>query len=85
MEKNVSVNAGGGMSLCTVLTIIFVVLKLVGVIEWSWVWVLAPLWIGFGLFLVVLIIMLVILAIGSAAIKSHHRSFRSNTGWRRFR
>ncbi len=28
------------------LTVVFVVLKLAGVIDWSWVWVLAPLWIG---------------------------------------
>ena len=34
------------LSLSTVLTLIFVVLKLIGVIDWSWVWVLAPFWIG---------------------------------------
>lgn len=27
------------------LTLIFIVLKLCGVIAWSWLWVLAPLWI----------------------------------------
>jgi hypothetical protein len=32
------------------LTIVFVTLKLIGVIDWSWVWVLAPLWGGFMLF-----------------------------------
>ena len=26
------------------LTIVFIVLKLVGVINWSWLWVLCPLW-----------------------------------------
>lgn len=34
------------ISLGTLLTIIFVVLKLTHVINWSWWWVLAPLWIG---------------------------------------
>jgi hypothetical protein len=29
------------------LTIIFVIAKLAGWIAWSWLWVLAPLWIGF--------------------------------------
>lgn len=38
---------GGGLSLPVVLTIIFVVLKLIGVITWSWLWVLSPLWIAF--------------------------------------
>lgn len=28
------------------LTITFIVLKLIGVITWSWVWVLAPIWIS---------------------------------------
>lgn len=28
------------------LAIVFIVLKLCGVITWSWVWVLSPIWIG---------------------------------------
>lgn len=35
----------GGMGFCSVLTLIFIVLRLCGVIDWSWWWVLAPLWI----------------------------------------
>lgn len=38
-------NNTGAMKFCDVLLIVFVVLKLVGVIDWSWVWVLAPFWI----------------------------------------
>lgn len=38
------------MSLSAVLFIVFLVLKLVGVIAWSWWWVTAPLWIGLILF-----------------------------------
>jgi hypothetical protein len=34
------------MEIGIILTIIFVVLRLTGVIGWSWWWVLAPLWIG---------------------------------------
>lgn len=37
-----------------VLLVIFIVLKLIGVINWSWVWVLSPLW---GSILFVLIIL----------------------------
>lgn len=33
------------MSFGTALTIVFIVLKLCGVITWSWLWVLSPLWI----------------------------------------
>lgn len=42
-----------GASLSTVLFLIFLVLKLIGTIDWSWWWVTAPLWIGWGLSLVV--------------------------------
>ena len=38
------------------ITIIFVVLKLTGVIDWSWWWVLSPLLIPIGLLIVVLIV-----------------------------
>ena len=34
----------GGLGIVSVLTIIFVVLKLLGVIKWSWIWVLSPIW-----------------------------------------
>lgn len=34
-----------GLGLCDVLAVVFVVLKLIGVIDWSWWWVLAPVWI----------------------------------------
>ena len=47
-------SSSGGLGLCGVLTIVFVVLKLVGVINWSWIWVLSPIWID--IVLVVLII-----------------------------
>ena len=35
-----------GLGVCDVLAIVFIVLKLVGVINWSWVWVLSPIWIS---------------------------------------
>jgi len=54
-----TIQTSGGIGLPMVLTIIFVVLKLVGVIAWSWWWVLSPLWISFllgvGIFIFVLI------------------------------
>lgn len=37
-------SAGGGIGFCGILTIVFIVLKLVGVIDWKWVWVLSPIW-----------------------------------------
>ena len=45
-------------SLCLgeVLLIVFIVLKLCGVIHWSWWWVLSPIWIGVGLVVVIKLI-----------------------------
>ncbi len=34
------------MGLSGVLLVVFVVLKLTGLIAWSWWWVLSPIWIG---------------------------------------
>ena len=36
----------GGLGIVSVLTIVFIVLKLLGVIQWSWIWVLLPIWIS---------------------------------------
>lgn len=46
--------SGSGIGATTVLTMIFIVLKLVGVISWSWWWVLSPLWIGLALGLILI-------------------------------
>lgn len=40
------------------LGVAFVVLKLLGTIDWPWLWVLAPFWIPLALFVIVLIVML---------------------------
>lgn len=34
----------GGIGFCGLLTILFIGLKLGKIIDWSWVWVLAPVW-----------------------------------------
>lgn len=63
MANTSNVNASvspGGLGLVSVLTILFVVLKLVGVISWSWIWVLSPIWIGAGLGILFFLIFFVI-------------------------
>lgn len=37
-------NTSGGISALSLLGVVFVTLKLCGVIEWSWWWVTAPFW-----------------------------------------
>lgn len=45
-----------GPGIGSILTVAFVILKLCGVISWSWWWVLAPTWIPLAIVLVILII-----------------------------
>ena len=52
-------SGGAGISVAGLLGVAFVVLKLCGVIDWPWLWVLSPFWIG----LVIGIIIFVVLAI----------------------
>lgn len=66
--------SSSGISVTGVLTIVFVILKVLGVIAWSWWWVLSPLWIGFGIAaLVFLLIMAVSAVVGIVAAKSADR------------
>ena len=58
-------NASGGLGLGTVLFLIFLVLKLCDVIDWSWWWVTAPLWIPFALFVsICLVVFLIAFCVG---------------------
>ncbi len=52
----------GFVSVPSLLTIVFVVLKLTGAISWSWLWVLAPTWIPLAIVVIVLIVGLCIIA-----------------------
>ena len=59
MSKNVQVSSGNA-GFCGLLTIVFITLKLCGVIAWSWWWVFAPLWMPLALVLGILLIGLII-------------------------
>lgn len=60
MSDNNSSSAGGGVSLCSLVFIVFLVLKLCKVINWSWWWVTSPLWIPLTLGIVVILIVFII-------------------------
>lgn len=53
-EKNNSKK--GGIGFVGLLTILFIALKLLGKISWSWVWVLSPLWIPVAISIILIII-----------------------------
>ncbi len=39
-----TMSSSGGIGFCGLLTIVLIVLKLINKIQWSWIWVLSPLW-----------------------------------------
>ena len=62
-DNNTVYKSGGGIGFAGVLTIVFVVLKLVGVINWPWIWVLSPIWISIGIALIFALILFIIFII----------------------
>jgi hypothetical protein len=64
--SNSSNSSAGGIGFAGLLTIVFITLKLIGKIDWSWWWVLCPLWISAAIAIVILgIAMVVVIASGS--------------------
>lgn len=49
-------NQSGGIGICTLLTVLFVGLKLTDNIDWSWWWVLSPMWLPFVVLLFLLLV-----------------------------
>jgi hypothetical protein len=62
----------GGVGFTGLLAVAFIVLKLIGVIHWSWWWVTAPLWGGLAIFIAIMIVLLLVLGIGEL-IGGHQR------------
>ena len=50
----------GSVGIAGTLTIVFIVLKLCGLIAWSWTWVLSPLWISEILWTIFVVVILLV-------------------------
>ncbi len=61
MSSTNSSSSSSGISFTGLLTVLFIGLKLCGVIDWSWWWVLSPTLISFAIALVVLVVASVLL------------------------
>ena len=60
-------SSSGGLGFTGTLTILFIGLKLCNVINWSWWWVLSPIWISLSLVLFILAIVLTVAIIAEAS------------------
>lgn len=54
MSENSS-SSSTGIGFGGLLTLVFITLKLLGKIDWSWWWVLSPLWIGLAIALLIFV------------------------------
>jgi hypothetical protein len=59
-------NTDSGTNVTGVLLILFIVLKLTNNIDWSWLWVLSPLWIPVGIVVAVAALSALILLVMEA-------------------
>lgn len=57
MNDNSS-SSSGGIGFAGLLAIVFITLKLIGKIDWPWIWVLSPIWISAGIVILILLIFL---------------------------
>lgn len=55
MQKNINLD----FTFFGLLTIVFIVLKLCNVIDWSWWWVLAPTWIPIAIVVIIVVIVVI--------------------------
>ncbi len=63
MANNNSTTQTGGIGFFGLLAIVFITLKLMGYITWSWWWVLAPLWAPLAVVLVIFLLIVLIAAV----------------------
>ena len=59
MRMETKAKCSHGMDPVVALALIFVVLKAAGLISWSWLWVLSPIWLTYLFFVVILSAILV--------------------------
>lgn len=82
-DKPVTKVTVNGVSFWTLLAIVFITLKLIGKITWSWFWVLTPIWGGLALAAVVVLGMIIVAVIMTmreerrAKRRSDHRGEKS--------
>jgi len=63
MSESKTTASGGGVGFLGLLCLLFIGLKLGNVIDWSWWWVMSPLWIPFAIFAVVFAVVCVAVGI----------------------
>jgi hypothetical protein len=63
--SNAGTSSVASFPIAWILTIVFVVLKLTHTIDWSWWWVLSPLWISAAFVIAILLLVAIIIVIAA--------------------
>jgi MFS superfamily sulfate permease-like transporter len=79
MSKETSSSSSSGIGFCGLLTVAFVVLKLVHVIGWSWWWVLCPIWIPTGIVVFVLLVIFLVAVFATHSKDTHVNGDKADT------
>ena len=61
---NNKTTSGGGITFVSLLQLVFIVLKLCGVITWSWVFVLMPLIVATGITIILFAVLAILMLVG---------------------
>lgn len=61
---NNKTTTGGGITFVSLLQLVFIVLKLCGVITWSWVFVLMPLIVATGITIILFVVLAILMLVG---------------------
>ncbi len=76
-------STSGGIGFTGLLTIVFIVLKLLDKIDWSWWWVLSPLWIPVGLIIAGLVVYIPYALWKRKDARNRIRAGYSEYGWKK--
>lgn len=68
MSESKSHASGGGIGFFGALAILFIALKLCGVIHWSWVWVLWPLWLPITILFAILLLVFIVYVVATLVV-----------------
>lgn len=75
-----SSSRNGGIGFTGLLTVAFIVLKLTKVIDWSWWWVLSPVWITAAIVVLVVLVIALLAIIGAIIGQLRTRRRRKREG-----
>ena len=75
-----SSSSSGGIGFTGLLTVVFITLKLCNIINWSWWWVLSPIWITAGIVIIVLLVVVAVEKNTSRKLKRKYRKQETGNG-----